>query len=484
MIHLSPQLYTLWRQERFSAVVFQETITHLPPPENLLQAIWRHQRLVPHSLHTLDGCAVRILHPGFLNRESGPDFKSAVIQFGNSPACSGDVEVDVTTQNWHNHHHDINPAFKSVILHVVWVPSPNHQPSIKTLVLKGVLDSPLAELNQWLDSKEALDWPENLAGSCQKGWQQWDINEIKELLNQAALVRMQVKAHQFEARARQVGWEQVLWEGLFRALGYKNNAWPMQRIAEALPIASIREKQIPLVQWQARLLGLARLLPSELKGYDVDTQAYLMQLWEYWWRESNDFCCWILPENIWQMHGQRPANHPLRRLALAAQWLHNGHLYSKLEQWLVSKDPLAEPVDSLLKILEVTEDDYWSHHWTFRSQRSEKSHPMLGGGRVTDLAVNVILPWLWCRAVAGKNTSLQQRIEDIYLKWPPAESNAVLRMACNRLFGRGCKLKQASAAMQQGINQVVRDFCNHSNACCEQCKLPDYIARKSTVTLQ
>jgi len=58
------------------------------------------------------------------------------------------------------------------------------------------------------------------------------VEQLNELFRNAALVRLQSKAAQFQARARQAGWEQALWEGLFRALGYKHNIWPMQRLAE------------------------------------------------------------------------------------------------------------------------------------------------------------------------------------------------------------------------------------------------------------
>ena len=68
----------------------------------------------------------------------------------------------------------------------------------------------------------------------------WALRELgaerrQQLLQQAGLVRLQSKAAQFQARARQAGWEQSLWEGLFRALGYKHNVWPMQRVAELRP---------------------------------------------------------------------------------------------------------------------------------------------------------------------------------------------------------------------------------------------------------
>lgn len=58
---------------------------------------------------------------------------------------------------------------------------------------------------------------------------------LTTLLDQAALVRFQRKAADLQARARQCGWEQTLWEALLRALGYKQNVWPMQRLGELRP---------------------------------------------------------------------------------------------------------------------------------------------------------------------------------------------------------------------------------------------------------
>jgi hypothetical protein len=31
------------------------------------------------------------------------------------------------------------------------------------------------------------------------------------------------------------------------------------------------------------------------------------------------------------------------------------------------------------------------------------------------------------------------------------------------------------AAAQQGLIQMVRDFCDHSNAICDRCKLPELV---------
>ena len=110
--------YAAWRTRHGLAAGFRDAPD--PPPERLLQAIWQHQRLRRDQLRTLDGQSVQVLHPGFANVEGGPDFRGAVLKFGEATVVTGDVEVDLRTSGWCAHGHDQNPAFRSVVLHVVW----------------------------------------------------------------------------------------------------------------------------------------------------------------------------------------------------------------------------------------------------------------------------------------------------------------------------------------------------------------------------
>ena len=100
---------------------------------------------------------------------------------------------------------------------------------------------------------------------------------------------------------------------------------------------------------------------------------------------------------------------------------------------------------------------------------------MLGATRLTDIAVNVVLPWLWVRAAEGKSTTLQAEIERRYFRWPVAEDNAILRLARRRLLGTESRAALNSAAAQQGLIQIVRDFCEHSNALCGGCRFPELV---------
>ena len=471
----STSFYAQWRVSHWLAASLRDASDL--PPERLLQAVWQHQRLQRAQLRTLDGQVVRVLHPGFGNVEGGPDFRGAVIQIGDAPPVAGDVEVDLRPAGWRAHGHDKNPAFKQVVLHVVWE-AERGIAGPPTLALHRVLDAPLAELSLQLDHTSVRTLPENLLGQCSAPLRDLPEAALMDLLREAARVRLENKAAQFRARAQHAGWEQSLWEGLFRALGYKHNVWPMQHLAEQRERWQRNGDSLPALQ--ARLLGLSGLLPAELSRNPSNADDYLRRAWDSWWRERDEFSDCAVSRSLWRFHGLRPTNHPQRRLALAAHWLHDGTLCERIERWCGTDIPDRALLDSLVKIFQVVRDDYWSWHWTFRSARLKKSQPLLGEKRVTDLAVNVVLPWLWSRAREGRNGKLTATIEHRFEVWPAAEDNSVLRLARQRLLGR-TSLRNSTlrtAAAQQGLLQIVRDFCDHSNATCDGCSFPELVHQR------
>ena len=459
--------YARWREEH-DAPLFLEERDGAHPPERLLQSIWLHQRLRREQLQTLDGRPLRVLHPGFWNRAAGPDFHGAVLQFGQEPPRAGDVEIDWVCGNWQAHGHQGNPAYAGVILHVVWNGARPETHPLPALALENFVDTPLGEIQLWAGTGEARDWPAELCGACSGPLADLGPERTGQLLLQAARVRFERKARELEARAKEAGWEQALWEGLFRALGYKQNIWPMQRMGELLP--RLQTPSASITGWQARLLGVAGLLPADISS--AGPEEYLRGLWDHWWRERESLSDIVLPRNLWRFNGLRPANQPQRRLALAAHWLSKRNFLPRLENWFTGEKTDASAADSLLACLQAPEDDFWSWHWGLRTARLDQSQPLLGATRVTDLAVNVILPWFWMRARAGRNAPLRKLAEERFLAWPAAQDNAPLRLARRRMLGRGDSGGLSSAARQQGLLQIVHDFCDRSNALCADCQFP------------
>ena len=463
--------YAVWREGCRAVSLLHED--GAAPPEKLLQAVWQHQRLRRDQLRTADGKTMRVLHPGFASAEGGPDFRGAVLQFDNGAPVVGDVEIDLQCSGWHAHGHDTNPAFKNVILHVVWDDPQSRKASSQgppvRMALKDLLDAPAAELALALENESGL--PENLRGKCSAPLRELSAAQLGELLHAAAKVRFQNKAAAMLARAKDCGWEQALWEHLFRALGYKHNVWPMQSLAETK--TRWTRGQESTFEIQARLFGLSGLLPEELTRAQKSADTFLRRAWDVWWRDRDEFAGCALPRSVWKFHGLRPANHPQRRLALASHWLTGGSLAAQIEGWCKTEIPEAKWLAALHKILQVERDEFWSWHWTFKSPRLAKPQPLLGATRVTDLAVNVVLPWLWIRAREGRSEKILREVERRFLAWPAAEDNSLLKLARQRLLGTSSPRVLKGAAQQQGLIQIVRDFCEHSNAVCADCRFPE-----------
>ncbi len=473
--HSSFTAYQEARARAFSGLVPALREDAAAPPERLLQAVWFHQRLLRDKFVTLDGTKVQALHPGFWNHESGPDFRGAVLQFAGEAPRSGDVEIDLHSSGWRGHGHDRNPAFQKVALHVVWEGEGNS--SLPTLRIKSLLDSPLSELALWFGAFPARSLSEAPAGQCRAPLRELSAADLAELLHQAALLRLHFKGLHLQARARQAGWELALWEGLFRALGYKQNLWPMQRLAELQPRWNPGNTRFGPLVLQSRLLGIGGLLPTELPRAAAAADDYVRRLWDFWWRERDAFNDCAMPRQVWRFSGLRPANHPQRRLALASRWLAAGGLPAQLQSWSRHDTPATQLVPSLLETMRVTPDEFWSWRWTLRSKRLSRPQPLIGAARVTDLAMNAVLPWLWIRAGEAKNEALKSELERKYLAWPPAEDNAVLRLARQRLLGGASAKALRGAAAQQGLLQIVRDFCEPSDALCTRCQFPELVRR-------
>jgi Protein of unknown function (DUF2851) len=169
------------------------------------------------------------------------------------------------------------------------------------LALHNSLDATLAELSLSLENEPLRSLPENLRGKCCAPLRELEPAQLTELLRGPAHVRVQFKAAQIRARAKNAGWEQTLWENLFRALGYKHNAWPMQNLAETKPFWSHGVDSV--FEFQARLLDVSGLLPHELTRAQKSADTYLRRVWDSWWRERDGFENCILPRAAWKFYG-------------------------------------------------------------------------------------------------------------------------------------------------------------------------------------
>jgi len=87
--------------------------------EEFLYYVWQQGLMDPTGLHTTSGEPVEIIHPGYRNHDSGPDFLDARLRIGGK-LWAGHVEMHLRSSDWFAHHHETDPAYDPVILHVVY----------------------------------------------------------------------------------------------------------------------------------------------------------------------------------------------------------------------------------------------------------------------------------------------------------------------------------------------------------------------------
>jgi len=120
-------------QKGSEAVLFSDrdtrnrvTLRNRAVKEELLARVWRSKMLRGRELVTTGGQRLRIIHRGWANGGSGPDFHHAIIALKENGLLKGDVEIHVSSSQWRSHGHHRDPGYNGVILHVVMWDNQNY----------------------------------------------------------------------------------------------------------------------------------------------------------------------------------------------------------------------------------------------------------------------------------------------------------------------------------------------------------------------
>ena len=405
---------------------------------------------------TTAGDAVRVVQFGVWNREAGPDFTDAAISLNNAEPVRGAIELDPDARDWERHGHATNPDYESVALHV-FTQAPRDEFFTRTAQHRNV--------PQVLLDTSRLDDPPNpqpdaKPGHCVGPLRELSEEKVREVLLGAALHRLQRKSAALARLTELHGPDEALYQALAATLGYKSNKLPFTLLAQRLPLRLVRAAKGDA---DALLCGVAGFLDApNLAAFAPDTRTYLRGLWEKWWPRRTEHERLTIARTLWHLGGQRPANHPQRRLAALAQIVRHWPKVRAL------REP-CEP-NAVREFFAGLADEYWDFHYTVTSKESPKRMALIGDSRVTDMLVNVFFPL----AIAAN----PKRIVG-FKNLPAPLTNRRVEVAALRLFGEsplGTALLK-NAAMQQGLLQIYEDFCMRDATDCNACLFPRQLAR-------
>lgn len=442
--------YTEWLSA-ISRNLLQEEGTALPP-ELTLQSHW-YEGGFGLEFTTTTGEKVEVKYLGEWNRSSGPDFKECIITIDGEEQ-KGDIELDPRPADWENHGHATNPAFDKVILHVSFSDH-DKVAYCRTSDQREVPQVHISEIAEGLVKLEA----HNLPGFCADEFSLWSASEVDQLLRASARHRLSKKAERLSRQIKAVGLNETLWQALATTLGYRPNSQSMRLLSQRIKahqIKNLGDKNARL----AVLLGTSCFLhPDFYKSSPSETQEYLKSLWENWWRERRAFELSEERQIAWKMHGQRPVNHPHRRVASLAL------LWPSLEKISTAvKAPNTQRLKELEKALISLEDDFWSHHYTLTSKRSERKLSLFGKDKFRELVSNFIIP-IWYLAD-------QEAAFDYFSSLRSTTKNEQVKRSLERLFAKHSSAEDLAkfTYQHQGLQQLYHDFCLRHG--CLQCPFP------------
>jgi hypothetical protein len=414
--------------------------------EGLLQYIWQHRLWLSEDMVTNDGRKVRVIDPGRLNTDAGPDFFNAKVEI-DGHLWVGNVEIHVRASDWKRHHHDEDPAYDSVILHVVEKDdAPVHR-------INGEL-IPQVELRVSPRFNECYDRLVNATVElpCASRLKEVPSLTVTEWIEALAFERLHSKVDRVrELYDRYNGsWEDICYVMLARTLGFGINNDAFERLARVTPLRLLHKHSDSIVQVEALLFGQAGLLNG---SYDNDT--YYQQLTREYAFLANKFSLHPIEGTAWRLFRSRPQNFPYRRIALLAQFVHNG--FNLMNDILTA----ASDAKALRQLFDIELSGYWTTHYSF-GKPSPGAGRALSNNSIDIVLINTVAPLYYAR---GEMTDDNEMIDCAValLEDLRPEKNSIVTM-----FGNA-GIKCDDALTSQALIQLRRNYCEARK--CIYCRL-------------
>ena len=414
--------------------------------EQLMQYIWQHRLWRSEDMTTNDGRHVRVLDPGLLNSDAGPDFFNAKVEI-DGQTWVGNIEIHVRASDWKRHHHDEDKAYDNVVLHVV---DKDDAPVYRTngdripqLVLQV---SPLfdSSYHNLVNSRQELP--------CSETLRQVPALTVTEWIQRLAFERLHGKVQ----RVRDLldmyhgSWEDVCYVTLSRNLGFGINNEAFERLARRTPLRLLHKHSDSLLQIEALLFGQAGMLDPMATGVD----AYYKQLCSEYAFLANKFSLKPMEPNAWKLFRIRPQNFPYRRIAMLAHYIEGSFR-------LMSDILEANGEKELRKLFQVELSGYWSNHYSF-GKPSEKPSPALSNASIDIVLINTVAPLYYAYGEITGNYKLTDKAVTLLESLKPEKNSIVSAFVA---AGIECD----SALTSQALIELKRSYCDARK--CIYCKI-------------
>ncbi len=417
--------------------------------EHSLQHYWLQNAVFLKGLTTNSGEPLRVIHPGILNLNQGPDFTNARIKIGDV-VWVGKIEVHVYASDWNKHFHHEDSNYQNIILHVVWK---NDLPEFDV--------SPVVELSRFLDKNILLSRLDRTGASvlhCSgERFIQIDVSKNDELfslgLNRVARKKDRVLQSIIENKN---DFSATLWHLVFRAFGRSTNADFFEALFNSIPIHYLRLYGFESIKIEAILFGQAGLLNDK---FEDDYPKRLYQ--EYLLLKSRHDLKPVLG-NV-KFLRMRPRNFPTIRIAQLSAFYHK-HMA------LVKVLLMVDEIDEVFQLFDVEQNLYWKNHFLF-DRLSVDQFKEIGYDLRQQIILNAFIPFLMAYGEYHGQGKHFQKAMSWMSKLKP-EQNTIIAEFSKKGF---CS---SSINDTQSLLELYTSNCIHKR--CSECVRGKLLATKLT----
>lgn len=419
-----------------------------------MQYVWKHRLWRSEDMVTNTGKKVRVVDPGLLNTDAGPDFFNAKIEI-DGHMWVGNVEMHYRATDWKRHHHDSDKAYDSVILHVVAKDDAPVRRTNGELIPQLVL-----EVSPQFNADYALLVGATIEVPCATKIKQVPHLTIVEWVEGLAFERLHGKVERIHQLLDSFNgsWEDVCYVTLARNFGFGINNDAFERLARRTPLRLLGKHSDSVLQIEALLFGQAGMLDAQKPGMD----SYYNQLCTEYAFLSNKFQLTPMEKESWKLFRIRPQNFPYRRIAMLAQFIEGGFR-------MMNRILEAEGEKEMRALFEVELSGYWTKHYTF-GKPNERATATLSRSSTDIILINTVAPLLYAYGELTGNYEMTDKaiklLEDLR-----AESNSIVSHFV--AYGIDCP----DALTSQALVQLKREYCDARK--CIYCKIGHHLLSKA-----
>lgn len=455
--------------------------TFLTPMECLLHYVWQHRLFPLGTLHTTDGAELEIIDTGQHNHDAGPDFFNAKIKV-DGQLWVGNVEIHQRSSDWYRHHHDTDPHYNNVVLHVVGEADMDVQTEARLTIPQMTLAVPTEIAKNYDELMTEASYP-----PCHRILPSLPSFHVHAWLNALTTERLEAKTerinHWLEHTAGD--WERTFFITLARAFGFGKNSDALELWAATIDPQHIGKHRDNPLQVEAFFMGQAGWITPEIADSTEEHVRLLEQEYRFL---RHKFNLTPIDTKHWKWLRLRPQNFPERRVAQLAE------LYAS-RRLDFSKIRAAASLSEMHELLNAHTSPYWRDHYSLGKKEDsptskkakntdETAENQLSPATVSSscylskssldlLIINAVAPMLFAYGRAHQDESCTARAFELMEAIRP-ERNHITR------HWQQASITAEHAADSQALIHLKLKYCDRKD--CLRCRFGAHYLRNRTQT--